>query len=360
MSKEHSEKKKQINIAAAAIAAVLVICLCTVFAMGKKAPGKTETEAVSGAGTVEAETTQEPVDWNSLDKVTLNQHKYGLLHKVTTWLILGTDASGDEKGTGEAYQGAMADFLMLVVFDEENKTYGAIQLNRDTMTEVSLIDKQGEGEATAEIQLCTAHWYGGSRQQNCENTVKAVSKLLGGIPIDGYYEMPMDTIPLLNKQAGGVKVKLLEDFTFVDPQMKKGRKMILNDTQAYHYIHDRYGVGDEENTSRMKRQRQYLGSLVKKIKKQAASDKKILARIMNELNPYVVSKISTKKLTHYAGSLSEYQYKGLLTIKGTVKTGKALGDGIEHREFYPDASSLEQTVKTLYPLVAKDELQTAG
>lgn len=65
------------------------------------------------------------------------------------------------KGTGEAYQGAMADFLMLVVFDEENKTYGAIQLNRDTMTEVSLIDKQGEGEATAEIQLCTAHWYGG-------------------------------------------------------------------------------------------------------------------------------------------------------------------------------------------------------
>ena len=64
------------------------------------------------------------------------------------------------------------------VFDEENKTYGAIQLNRDTMTEVSLIDKQGEGEATAEIQLCTAHWYGGSRQQNCENTVKDVSKLL--------------------------------------------------------------------------------------------------------------------------------------------------------------------------------------
>ena len=274
MSKEHSEKKKQINIAAAVIAAVLVICLCTVFVMGKKAPGKSETEAVSGAGTAEAETTQEPVDWDSLDKVTLNQHKYGLLHKVTTWLILGTDASGNEKGTGEAYQGAMADFLMLVVFDEENKTYGAIQLNRDTMTEVSLIDKQGEGEATAEIQLCTAHWYGGSRQQNCENTVKAVSKLLGGIPIDGYYEMPMDTIPLLNKQAGGVKVKLLEDFSSVDPKMKKGRKMILNDTQAYHYIHDRYGVGDEENTSRMKGQRQYLGSLVKKIKKQAASDKK--------------------------------------------------------------------------------------
>lgn len=77
MSKEHSEKKKQINIAAAAIAAVLVICLCTVFAMGKKAPGKTETEAVSGAGTAEAETTQEPVDWDSLDKVTLNHTNMG-------------------------------------------------------------------------------------------------------------------------------------------------------------------------------------------------------------------------------------------------------------------------------------------
>ena len=34
------------------------------------------------------------------------------------------------------------------------------------MTEVALIDHNGEGEATANIQLCTAHWYGGNREQS--------------------------------------------------------------------------------------------------------------------------------------------------------------------------------------------------
>lgn len=73
---------------------------------------------------------------------------------------------------------SMADFLMLVIVDKTENTYSFLQFNRDTMTEVALIDHNGEGEATANIQLCTAHWYGGNREQSCENTVKSVKKLI--------------------------------------------------------------------------------------------------------------------------------------------------------------------------------------
>ena len=107
------------------------------------------------------------------------------------------------------------------------------------MTEVALIDHNGEGEATANIQLCTAHWYGGNREQSCENTVKSVKKLLGGIQIDGYYELPMKAIPVLNKQVGGVTVTLEDDFSSVDAAMVKGKTITLSDSQAFHYIHDR-------------------------------------------------------------------------------------------------------------------------
>ena len=41
----------------------------------------------------------------------------------------------------------------------------------------------------------------------------------------------------------------------------------------------------------------------------------------------------------------------MLTIDGNLKLGKALGDGLEHREFYADAASIEQIVKKLYPLM---------
>ena len=47
----------------------------------------------------------------------------------------------------------MADFLMLVIVDKTENTYSFLQFNRDTMTEVALIDHNGEGEATANIQL---------------------------------------------------------------------------------------------------------------------------------------------------------------------------------------------------------------
>ena len=68
----------------------------------------------------------------------------------------------------------MADFLMLVIVDKTDGTYSFLQFNRDTMTEISLINHDGKGAATATIQLCTAHWYGGTKEQSCKNTVKAV------------------------------------------------------------------------------------------------------------------------------------------------------------------------------------------
>lgn len=298
-----------------------------------------------------AEKTDSLIDWDSLQKIKLNKHKYGLTHKVTSWLIIGTDVSGNQDGIGDEYQGAMADFLLLVTFDKENHSYGMLQLNRDTITKIHLLDNKGEGEATADIQLCTAHWYGGNRQQGCENTMQAVSDLLGGVPIDGYYELPMEAIPVLNQKVGGVTVTLEDDFSEIDAAMVKGKTITLTDSQAFHYIHDRYGVGNEENTSRMKRQRQYMKALADKVKQQAAGNENFAAELINELSSYAISEIDQNELMSYLDTINEYQSQGILTLDGKLKTGQALGDGIEHREFYADAASVEQTVKKLYPLM---------
>ena len=61
--------------------------------------------------------------------------------------------------------------------------------------------------------------------------------------------------------------------------------------------------------------------------------------------------INQNDLMHYLDTINEYQSQGMLTIDGKLKLGKALGDGLEHREFYADAASIEQIVKKLYPLM---------
>lgn len=187
--------------------------------------------------------------------IVLGNREYQMTHPVRTYLFLGTDASGNEGGTGEEYQGSMADTLMLLVIDEQEETYGILQLNRDTITDVPLMQADGSANASAQLQLCTAHWYGGNPKQSCENTVNAVSDMLGGLPIDGYYALSMNAMSKLNEAVDGVKMTFTEDLTELDPQMKSGATLTLTDEQAEKLMHARYGMSDDRNVKRMGRQR---------------------------------------------------------------------------------------------------------
>ena len=286
-----------------------------------------------------------------LGSLKLNGNIYSYYHDFETYLIMGTDKTGADS---KVYQGSMSDFLMLVIVDKTDNNYSFLPINRDTMSEVRLIQDDGTGAATAELQLCTAHWYGGNAGQSCANTVESISKLFGGLKIDGYYAIPMDEIPKLNHSVGGVTVTLLEDFQDIDRQMKKGETLALSDEQAYRYIHDRYGVGDEKNTSRMKRQQQYMEAFFTKAKEKAKSDKAYVGQLFREFEQTATTNLTAKKISGLTNRLIKGTQKGFFEIKGTSKIGKALGDGIDHAEFYPDKESIIDVMTKIYGLKKRE------
>lgn len=287
----------------------------------------------------------------ALGSLKLNGNIYSYYHDFETYLIMGTDKTGADS---KVYQGSMSDFLMLVIVDKTDNNYSFLPINRDTMSEVRLIQDDGTGAATAELQLCTAHWYGGNAGQSCANTVESISKLFGGLKIDGYYAIPMDEIPKLNHSVGGVTVTLLEDFQDIDRQMKKGETLALSDEQAYHYIHDRYGVGDEKNTSRMKRQQQYMESFFTKAKEKAKSDKAYVSQLFRKFEQTATTNLTAKKISGLTNRLIKGTQKGFFEIQGTSKIGKALGDGIDHAEFYPDKKSIIDVMTKIYGLKKRE------
>ena len=254
----------------------------------------------------------------ALGSLKLNGNIYSYYHDFETYLIMGTDKTGADS---KVYQGSMSDFLMLVIVDKTDNNYSFLPINRDTMSEVRLIQDDGTGAATAELQLCTAHWYGGNAEQSCANTVESISKLFGGLKINGYYAIPMDEIPKLNHSVGGVTVTLLEDFQDIDRQMKKGETLALSDEQAYHYIHDRYGVGDEKNTSRMKRQQQYMEAFFTKAKEKTKSDKAYVGQLFREFEQTATTNLTAKKISGLTNRLIKGTQKGFFEIKGTSKIG---------------------------------------
>lgn len=342
-----SEKKKTMRAVIEIIIAVLVIIAVYFIIRGmdrhdvriQQAATENETQRV----------------WKEFQEktVSIKLHKktWKFAHPVQTYLFIGTDKSGNEDAEGEEYHGSMADALMLVVVDKEEKTYGILQLNRDTITEVPMLLQDGSANASAQMQLCTAHWYGKDKAASCDNTVETVSKMLGGLPIDGYYALKMDAMPLLNHEVGGVTVTLEDDMTKLDPAMKKGATLTLTDRQAELLMQSRYAMDDDRNTQRMRRQQICLNAFMKKIKKQNAGDVNATVKLYDRLRPYATTDIKMNDLTALLKDMQGYTDKGIITIDGTSKIGEKLHDGKKHWEFYMDEDSLETSMKQLYPLV---------
>lgn len=295
----------------------------------------------------QSETTDEleRLMWN---KIKLNGKKYKYSTDYETYLFMGTDGSGKEDADRDEYIGNMADFLMLVIVNRKEQTYAFLQLNRDTMTEINLIGRNGKGMATADMQLCTAHWYGGTPEESCENTVKAVSKMLGGVKINGYYSINMEDIGKLNHAIGGVTVTIDSDFGEVDPTLKKGETVTLSDEQAYNFLRYRQGIDDGENTSRMKRHRQYMQAFMKKFKEKMKDDPTIGAQIYEQMAETAVSNMSGGQLTDLLTDMQQATDRGTFELEGKTKLGQHLDDGLEHTEFYLDKIAIVKTLKDLY------------
>ena len=342
------EKSKAIR-AIIEIAVVVLVIFAVYFIVRQIDHNSSKNEVASETGTEQV--------WKEFEQkdvtIKINKKKYTLDHPVKTYLFLGTDKSGNEEATDDEYQGSMADALMLVVIDEQEKSYGILQLNRDTITEVPMLLADGTANASAKMQLCTAHWYGKDKTASCENTVNTVSKMLGGVPIDGYYALQMVAMSLLNHEVGGVTVTLEDDMTSLDPEMKKGTTLTLTDHQAELLIQTRYAMDDDRNTERMRRQQIFMKAFMNKMKEKNAEDVNATIELYDRLRPYATENINMNELTTILQNMQGYSDKGIIIIDGESRIGEKLHDGEKHWEFYMDKDSLESAMKELYPLVQK-------
>ena len=279
--------------------------------------------------------------------VVLDGREYAVTHDLETILLMGTDGSGNTEGTGEDYRGDLADFLLLMVIDKTDHSYGFLQIDRDTMTDVALVLHDGTANAMAYEQICTAHWYGPDAETGCENTVDAVSGLLGYLPIDAYYSIDMDQIGTLNHLVGGVEVTLEEDFSEKDPEMMVGSTLTLTDAQAEIFVRGRMDVADGTNVNRMKRQRQYMQGFLQKVKDRIQEEPDFINTLYDAMQDVSMNTVTGKQLSWVTEAVASYEHSGTLTLDGDYEIGATLDDGLEHQEFYPSSSSIRESLETL-------------
>lgn len=327
--KKQEQKNKTVFHAVAALLAVLAVVL-VLYGGGRwleKRAEKPETR------TQLPQADQETVE---VDGVT-----YRKKSRLTTILVMGVDHETQE--TYDYRKAGQADFLRLIVLDNKNKTVQQLQIDRDTITPVTMLGVLGDRYEPVTQQICLGYAFGDGRQSSCEVTVEAVENLLGGQKIDQYLSMGLDGISTLNDLAGGVTVTLEDDFSAIDPAMTKGTTLTLWGDQAEVYVRTRRSIGVGTNEARMARQEQYIRQITSQLDAKVQQDQNFVLTAYDALEPYLYTNIPRGQLANEAWAAKDYERMDTIKPEGTYQVGD---DGF--MEFYPDAASLQQAVLQLF------------
>lgn len=330
----HKLQKKVLRGALVALSIFSAVQLCG--ACGKKAesPETFRTETFMETASAQPDIPANAVEYNGEYYVPRDQ--------LTTVLIMGLDKYEREESTIAYTNKMQSDFLLLAVIDETAGQCELLHLNRDTMTEIHRLGIGGADTGTFVGQLALAHTYGSGGSDSCLNAVKAVSNLLGGVPIDHYMTLTMDAVGKINDMVGGVTVTVLDDFTGIDPALEKGKEVTLRGEQALLYVRTRKGVGDQSNLSRMERQRQYLEAFYGKLMEANKKVDGFLSSTLLKVNDDFASDCTVNQLDALSELLEACQVAPIRTIEGTAV------DGEEFVEFYTDEDSLRENVMALF------------
>jgi len=262
---------------------------------------------------------------------------------IETYLFMGIDAPGKVEKITDEDESTKCDVLILLIRDLSTATYRTLTIDRNTMTEVKSLDTDGTYLATTVNQISYAHGDGDGMEISCENVVDAVSNLLGGQKIDGYAAVNMGAIGTINHLAGGITVTIEDDFSRADPTMKMGETITLTDEQAVHFVRGRMNVGDGTNESRIRRQNAYMAKLEPKLKALCASDSSFPMTMYEALEAYMVTDISMQKFSKIALLVAKDKSEGSLQIEG-----ESIEGDMEYIEFWPDETSLQDVIVTLF------------
>ena len=240
---------------------------------------------------------------------------------ITSVLLMGIDRRADAVSYG-ARQGGQADFLSVIVIDHQEKEIRQLYIDRDTMAEVETLGVLGNPIGTKSMQICLAHSFGVTKEDNCRYAQIAVEKLLEGIEIDYYMSFDLNGIGALNDALGGVVVELKDDYTVLDPEMTAGARLRLNAEQAEIMVRSRMQIGDGTNQLRMQRQQAFVDAAASQLKEKLEQDATYIQTFFDQLSPYMTTNMPQNRILNEANQSYRYDRPPSQTLAGEHVIGE--------------------------------------
>lgn len=318
----------------------LVLCLAAfagaVFAVSHmlKKPKTDETDTSTYSGQTKQVST-----------LLYNGKQYKMRENVEVIVVMGIDDRENQGNTNTYINNSQADVLYVFSIDHTNKTYKALQINRDTVTGIQTLLADGTKDSIVPVQIALAHGYGRTEEARCLNTVEAISALMFDVPVDHYISLNMSAIPVMNEQVGGVTVTLPAGLESADPAFVEGKTVTLQGDQAELFVRARLTLDNDTNEFRMQRQQIFLNAWKEQANAKMEADSSFALNLVFALSDYMTSDMSANALSDFATQLSDYQDLGTLkTVGETLEPDETRS----FREYYIDSDDLQAKVIELF------------
>ena len=282
--------------------------------------------------------------------ITYKGEKYRYNENITSILCMGVDKREVETEDVLIGTAGQADMLMLAIMDIQSGAVKLWNISRDSMTDVDIYNVDGQYVRTEKLQACLAYAYGDGKEGSCENTVKSVSRLLYGMPIQSYAVLDLDAIRPLNDAIGGVEVTIHEG-DILPGRFVPGTTVLLKGNDVEAYVRSRRteipGEAIDSNNNRMARQRQYMMKFIQKALQMTKEDLTTPVRLFKVAmeEDYMVTNLDISKVAYLTKSLGKISFSegNFQTVPGEVVAGK------EHAEYHVDDEKLyEMILETFY------------
>lgn len=258
-------------------------------------------------------------------------------------LCMGIDRPGSLEETRTAGFGGQADGIFLVAQDTARDRIKVLVIPRDTMTEITLTDLSGNELGSSIQHLTLAYAYGDGREKSCRYMTEAVSRLLGGMSIDGYMAVSMSVLPLANDKVGGVTVTIEEPgLKQADPVFVQGQTVTLRGEQAEKYVRYRDMGRAQSALVRMERQKTYIKGFLDAARNKSRLDDSLIPDLMKEIEPYMVTDMTKDRYLDMAldflGGNQDFTDADMVTLPGTAV------ETVIYDEYHPNQEEIMEIV----------------
>ncbi len=205
-------------------------------------------------------------------------------------LVAGIDRSNEMTETKKLGEAGQSDGLFLIAQDTARNELKILTIPRDTITEITITDNEGNVLGKELDHLSLAFSYGDGMYKSGEYMTEAVSDFLKGFEIDGYMAADMAIIKNLNDAVGGVTVTIPQfGMENADPEFIPGAEVTLVGDMAEKFIRYRDVELDHSAIYRTNQQKEYITQYFKALKKKSSENSQIVTELFDMMEGYMIT-----------------------------------------------------------------------